>query len=261
MPVDLLILLLGAGALALGGVIGLYALKPRGPATMADFEQKADNLISKNRLEAERIKNEVAGRINNIKTRIIEDETKTKERFKRLDALVVSKEDHLGKRQQKIQEIKQTLDGEVKIVEELRTKSKEAEKLFTVKLAQKCGQNTGELKAQMLSMLGRDLELEKEDKLRKYEEQLNEDKERIAKNMITDAIQRYSSPTSVEKKATSLTVPRDEIKGRILGKNAENIKLFEELAGVDVIFNDAPNTIIISCFDLVKKHVALETIN
>ena len=261
MPGDLITILLGGAALAAGAAIGLFLLKPRGPMTLEQYERKAEAALAKNRQDAGKTKEEVVARIAHLKLKNEEDEERMKERFKRLETLLASKEEQLGRKELKLKEIRQTLDGEAALVRELRGKSKDAEKLYTIKLAQKSGQNTEQIKAQMLAVLQSELELEREDKLRKYEEQLNEDKERIAKNMITDAIQRYSGPTSVEKRATSITVPRDEIKGRLLGKNAENIKLLEELTEVDIIFNDAPNTIIISCFDLVKKHTALETIN
>lgn len=253
-------MVLGFAALAAGAAIGLFLIKPRIPMTVGEYERKAEAVIEKNRKEAEKTKEEVKERISGLKLKSAEDEERLKERFKRLEALLSSKEEHLGRKELKLKEMKQMLDGEAEAVRALRQKNKDAEKAYTAKLAQKTGQNTEQIKDQMLASLQRELELEGKDKLRGYEERLNEEKERIAKNMITDVIQRYSGPTSVEKRATSITVPRDEIKGRLLGKNAENIKLLEELTEVDIIFNDAPNTIIISCFDLVKKHIAREAV-
>jgi len=261
MPVDLITFVLGVAALGAGAAVGLFLLKPRSPMTMDEYKRKADAVVAKNTQDAERIKAEVGTKISSLAVKEAEDEEKLKERFKRLEALLASKEEHLNRKTQKLQEIKAGLDAENAVILDLRAKSKAAEQLHIEKLAQKTGLSIEQLKVQMLDELTRTLEVEKEDKLRKYLDQLTEDRERIAKNMVTDVIQRYSGPTSVEKKATTITVPRDEIKGKLLGRNAENIKLLEELTEVDIIFNDAPNTIIISCFDLVKKHIAREAIN
>jgi ribonucrease Y len=258
---DLLLVLTGLVALAAGTLAGFYVLRPGRTMTEADFRKKADSLVEKSALESEKIKSEVAGRVIAAKTRSADEEIKISERLKRVEALLQVKEQNLQKRSDKLLELKKIIDEGMKMVGGLKAENDEAEKRFTEKLAEKTGQGIPQIKTQMINEFERDLVLEREDKMRKYEDTLNEEKERIAKNMVTDVIQRYSSPTSVEKKATSITVPRDEIKGRIIGKNAENIKLLEELTGVDVIFNDAPNTIIISCFDLVKKHVAREAIS
>jgi len=258
---DILLILIGLGALAIGAPVGFYVLRPGKTMTEAEFQRKAAGLIEKSGLEAEKVHSAVEGRIIADKTRSAEDEVKIGERLKRVEALLQTKEQNLQKRVDKLQEIKKRLDEEMRVIAELKEAGAETEKKFTIKLAEKTGQGIPQIKAQMLDELERDLVLEREDKMRKYEDTLNEEKERIAKNMITDVIQRYSNPTSVEKKATSITVARDDDKGKILGRNAENIKLLEELTGVDIIFNDAPNTIIISCFDLVKKHIAREVIS
>ena len=128
------------------------------------------------------------------------------------------------------------------------------------RLASKSGGTIEEMKEVIMQDLRRDLEMEREDRLRKYEESLQDDKQAIAKNMIIGALQRYSSPTSVEKKSSVITVSRDEHKARILGPNCQALLLLEKLLEVDIILNDAPNTIIISYYDLVKKHIATETI-
>ncbi len=260
MEFDLNTIILAAGSLAGGVVIGLFVLKPMAALTWSEYEHKAREQVQKSGHEAEKVKNEVMGRIQSLRERNVQDEEMQKEQFKRIENLILSKEEQLQKKEQKLNEIKKLVDEENAFVDQLRQKNREIEKEFTVKLSAKTGQSLEEVKAQILHELERDLELEREDRLRKQEEYLNEDKVRIAKNMITGAIQRYSSPTSVEKKSTTLTVERDEIKGRVIGKAAENLKLIEELTGVDIIFNDDPNTIIVSCFDLVRKHIAREAI-
>jgi ribonucrease Y len=261
MNTEIITIIAGAAALMAGLGVGLFLLKPRVTLSMEEYEQKAHNTISKSEEEAKKIKAEIAGRIQKLHEMTVTDEARYKEQSKRIENLIVSKEEHLNKRQVRLTESKKLIDDEVLYIESLKQKSKEIRDAFVQKIAQKSGYTTGQIKTDIIQELERDLELTREERIRKYEDYIEEDKERIAKNLVTDAIQRYSGSTSVEKRADVLTVPRDEIKGRIVGKNAENIKLIEELTGSDIIFNDAPNSIIISNFDLIKKHVTKEVIN
>jgi ribonuclease Y len=247
-------------ALIAGMLVGLFLIKPKIKLSLEEYEKQAAAHVGKTGEEAKKIKAEIIGRIENVREKSRTDEERMKEQFKRIENLIVSKEDHLSRKKQRLDENKKILDEESAFVEELRKKNSQSQNLFIQKLALKTGQGIDHVKSEIMLGMERDLEMEREIRIRKYEEYLNDEKERIAKNMITGAIQRYSSPTSVEKKADIVTVPRDEIKGRVVGRNAENIKLLEELTGVDIIFNDAPNTIIIACHDLIKKHVAKETV-
>ncbi|MEK9133190.1 MAG: HD domain-containing protein, partial [Patescibacteria group bacterium] len=79
---------------------------------------------------------------------------------------------------------------------------------------------------------------------------------RDAKDILAGAIYRFAAPTSVEHGHHNIIVPRDDIKGRIVGRGGRSVAFFENLFGVDVIFNDEPNLIIVSCFNLVQREVA-----
>jgi ribonucrease Y len=253
-------IIIAFGALAVGLLAGLFAIKPKIKLSIEEYERQASTRINKTEEEARKIKTEIVERIQNIKTKNLADEERFKEQFKRIENLVLSKEDYLSRKKQKLEDTQKILDGESAFVEELRKKNQDSRGAYVQKLSQKAGQDTEQVKRDILHGLEKDLEMEKESKIRKYEEYITEDRERIAKNIITDAIQRYSSPTSVEKRTDTIIVPRDEIKGKIIGRGGEILKLLEELTETDIIFNDAPNTIIIACFDLIKKHVAKETI-
>ncbi len=248
------------GALLIGSLCGLFVLRPRKVRSVQDFEQKAEKQKNEAEERAKKIMEEAKAKAKRMKDSTMEDETVLTEQFKRIEAIIKFKEDQLEKKNQKLGEEKAIFEQEKKILDTFREKNKSARKNYIMNLSERAAQKPEDARTQLLHDLDIDLELVKENRLRKYEEYLGEDKVRIAKNMVTEVIQRYASPTSVEKKNLAVTVSRDEIKGKILGKNAENLLLLEELTGVDIIFNDSPNTIIVSCFDLVRKHIARETI-
>lgn len=253
-------IIIAAAAAVIGFGLGYFVLKSKKGQSLASYQQKAEEMTAKSSGEARNIRENNLKRIEEIKNYMREFEEKNKSQCERLEKLIASKEEQLAAKTARAEEVKKTADGESARVESLRAAMKQLEKELVQKLLAKTGTGLEEAKNEVLNELLRDLELEREDKLHKYEEYLKEEKVRIAKDLITSVIQRYSAPTSVDKKSTALEVPRDDAKGKVLGRNAQNILLLEELTGTDIIFNDAPNTIIVSCFDLVRRHIARETI-
>ncbi len=92
--------------------------------------------------------------------------------------------------------------------------------------------------------------------IRQVEAEAQEDGERRAREIITTAIQRVASDHVSEVTTSTVTIPSDEMKGRIIGRNGRNIHAFEQAAGVDVIVDDTPEAVTISCFDPVRREVA-----
>ena len=91
-------------------------------------------------------------------------------------------------------------------------------------------------------------------KLRKQE--MEQEIEEKAKNLMSEAMQRYASEVASESTATVVQLPSDDIKGKIIGKEGRNIIAFEQATGVDVIIDDTPGAIVLSGFDLVRRYVA-----
>lgn len=256
---DLINILVCAGAIGVGLAIGLFVIPGR-KIDAESYEQKAQDALKKSHEEIEQIRTKNLEQQRSMEAHAREQEEKSKHQIEVLETLTMGKEEQLQQKEEKIQTQQSLVDTEKAQVDGLQKNIDHLQRQLTVKLSEKTGITIEDAKAEILNEFERDLELQREDRLNKYEEYLKEEKQRLAKNYLTNVIQRYSAPTSVEKKSSSIEVNRDELKGRLIGKNAEHIILIEEATGVDIIFNDAPNTIIISCFDLVKRHIARETI-
>ncbi len=93
-------------------------------------------------------------------------------------------------------------------------------------------------------------------RVRKLEESGIEELERKAKNILTTIIQRLATSTASEVTTTTVTIPSDDLKGKIIGREGRNIRALERAAGVEIIVDDTPGAIIISGFDPVRRHVA-----
>jgi ribonucrease Y len=91
--------------------------------------------------------------------------------------------------------------------------------------------------------------------LRQIEAEAREEGEKRARKLIADAIQRVASEDVAEVTRAVVTLPSEEMKGRIVGRNGRNIKAFEQAAGVDVIVDDTPDSVTVSCFDSVRREI------
>jgi len=92
--------------------------------------------------------------------------------------------------------------------------------------------------------------------IRQYETEARETGSEKARELIADAIQRVASESVAEVTTSVVTLPNEEMKGRIVGRNGRNIRSFEQAAGVDVIVDDTPEAVTISCFDSVRREIA-----
>ncbi len=97
--------------------------------------------------------------------------------------------------------------------------------------------------------------------IREVEAQAKEEAERRAREIITLAIQRFASDQVAEKTVSMVPLPGDEMKGRIIGRGGRNIRAIEKATGVDVVVDDTPEAVILSCFDPVRREVARVALN
>jgi len=97
--------------------------------------------------------------------------------------------------------------------------------------------------------------------IRQIETEAREEGEKRARKLIADAIQRVASEHVAEVTRAVVTLPNEEMKGRIVGRNGRNIKAFEQAAGVDVIVDDTPDSVTVSCFDSVRREIGRRSLS
>lgn len=255
MSLKILFTLLGASAL-LGAVIGyvfrwLLVLSRKGSIEveikqiMLDAREKSDKLIA----EAEATAREKAAA---IEASALEKE----EKLARQEERVFKREETLDKKQQE-------LDKEVEVVknkiEEVRAIKERADALLserTTELARVAGLSKDQAKEQLYAELEREAGEDLMARVVKLEREGMEKVERRAKEILTTAIHRLGNSVASDTMATAVTIPNDEIKGKIIGKEGRNIKAFERASGVEVIIDDTPGSIVLSSFDPLRRAIA-----
>ncbi|MCR5163014.1 MAG: ribonuclease Y [Thermoguttaceae bacterium] len=209
----------------------------------AEIEIKKKELISKEEAEKE--------------LRALREELHERERVlnKRDDAISVQQEQL--KHQEKLNEVTQRKLAEK--VQEASQKSADLDKLIQSErqtLYQISGLSKEEATQKILADLEESLQQESGAIIAKHEKKLKEDCEDISREILLSALQRYSAAHTAEAVTSTVDIPSDEMKGRIIGREGRNIRTFENVTGVDVIIDDTPGVVIVSSFDTIRREVA-----
>src|SRR5262249_46827572 len=125
-----------------------------------------------------------------------------------------------------------------------------------VELERISGLRREEALEQMTKKLEEEYKQDLYDKLKKLESDNRESIDKKAREVLTMAIQRYAQSHIADATTTIVSLPSDELKGKIIGKEGRNIKTIERLTGVDVIIDDTPETLVVSGFDPVRRQIA-----
>jgi ribonuclease Y len=148
----------------------------------------------------------------------------------------------LGRREQAAASREQELD---KLVAEERRR-----------LEQLAGLSAEQAKAELVRRLEDEALADAASRLREIRESAKRNAEREAKKIVALAVQRVAAETTAETTVSAVSLPNDEMKGRIIGREGRNIRAFELATGVDVIIDDTPDTVVVSCFDPVRRETA-----
>ncbi len=212
---------------------------------LLDAQVGAKNVLEKAEIEA---KERLASAESDAKEK--------EEKVTRQEERIFKREEQLDKKQNELDQEIETVKGKI---EEVKTIKERAESLLTERTTE-LSRVAGLSKEAALEQLYGELEREASDdlmvRLAKLEREGAERVERRAKEILTTAIHRLGNSVASDTMATAVTIPNDEIKGKIIGKEGRNIKAFERAAGVEVIIDDTPGSILLSSFDPMRRAVA-----
>lgn len=172
-------------------------------------------------------------------------------------------EDRLFKREETVDRKNKELEAEIERVkakiEEVKAYKERAENLIkdrTEALARVAGLTREDAKELLLKEVEKESEEDVMVRIQKLEQGAQEKLERKAREILTTAIHRFGNSVASDVMATAITIPSEELKGKIIGKEGRNIKAFERATGVEVIVDDTPGSIVLSSFDPVRRVVA-----
>lgn len=175
---------------------------------------------------------------------------------KRLEDRLIKKEEFLDKRQLDLDKEADDIKQKIVEIKAIREKSEEILSKRESELEKIANLTREEAKKELLGVIEKQSEEDILVRMQKLETQSNEKLDRKAKDILSTIIQRLAASVSSDIMTTAVTIPSDEVKGKIIGKEGRNIKAFERATGVEVIIDDTPGSITLSSFDSVRRQIA-----
>ncbi|MDB5300284.1 MAG: rny [Phycisphaerales bacterium] len=261
------------------GIIGLLVGLAGGvAATIFYIRNSATGTLAAARIEAQQIKDNAAKEAQNkakeIELSARQQQLKFREQFERENEAARNElkahDQRLTKREDMLDRKLDTLSIKEKHLEDRESKLTHKERQVSIK----DDELTGVLKEQrerLLQIAGMSAEQAKEVLLRRIEdecrqdagamiqsitEQAQEEAKEKSRQIILQAIQRYAAEQTSDHTVSTVAIPSDDMKGRVIGREGRNIRSFEKTTGVDVIIDDTPGVVVVSCFDPVRREVA-----
>jgi ribonucrease Y len=180
------------------------------------------------------------------------EERRVVEREQQLDKkvdLVDGKERDLGRRASELGRKEKQLEEREAELERIVQEEKR-------RLEQLAGLSAQEAKAELVRRMEEEAQADAGNRIREIRETARRNADREAKKIVALAVQRIAAEHTAEITASAVSLPKDDMKGRIIGREGRNIRAFELATGVDVIIDDTPDTVVVSCFDPVRREVA-----
>ncbi len=220
-------------------------LQRRAELRAKELEQQARDEIFKKREDFNQ-------EINQARSELREQERKLESREESLERqhqLLLRKERSLDHTQKKLLERREHLQKKAKEIEEQL-------QLQTQKLHEISGLTREQAQSTLFQRLETEMASELGTRLQKHEELIKQRSEEKGREILATAIQRYASGHTAETTVSTVDIPTDDMKGRIIGREGRNIRTFEKCTGVDVIVDDTPGVVVVSAFDNVRREIA-----
>lgn len=223
-------------------------------------EQRAERIKQDAIKEAEAKKKEI---LLEAKEQLIRErnqqERETRERrveLQRYERRVMQKEEAIDKKVAQIEKTEEELAERNRLLQEREKVLEVQEEKYRAELERISGLSREEAKAIIIQNLENEAKHDAQSLLNKVEQEANLAAEKKARDILVTTIQRLATEVTGEVTVTTVSLPNDEMKGRIIGREGRNIRTLETLTGVDVIIDDTPEAVVISCFDPVRREIA-----
>lgn len=243
-------------ALGIGVVLGYYTRQSIARKRAGTIEQTLQKKIQKAKEEAEAIISEAQRKSLAVLEAAKKENNERYQAILRSESLLLRRENALDQRLSGLEKEKIDFQEKVAKVKEIKESLESLKNEVSERLEKVSGLSKAEAKAELLSRAEKEFGKEILERIRKLELEGEERFEKRAKELLALAIQRYGLSQAQELTTTTFTLPSEEIKGRIIGKEGRNIKTLERMTGVEIVIDETPEAVVISGFDPVRRQIA-----
>ncbi len=243
-------------ALAFGAVLGYFARQSIAKKQLGTVEEKLGKMISQAKAEAENIINESREKAQKLIENTQKETEQRRQEIFRAEGALLKRESLLEERINQMEEREKLFTEKVEKLKEVKQNIETLEAKAKTELERVAKLSADDAKKELLQKVENDSQLEIMEKMRNLEEDGRDRYEKRAKDILVSVIQKQALSQAQEVTTTTIALPNDEIKGRIIGKEGRNIKTLEKLTGVEVIIDETPQALVISGFDPIRRQIA-----
>jgi ribonuclease Y len=260
-------MLIGGLALVVGAAImfGINALQGRDAKTQSKRALEQSKLDGENLIKAAEL--EKKEKLLQLQSRFDSENQKTKDEIRKREQGVERKEESLKQTAEDIRKqekfVETTQRKLADRIEEVNRKNEQYTRLLQQQqadLQRITGMTVDEAKKQLMGVLEKELQGELGTVILRHEKRVAEMTQQKTQDILLVAMQRYASAQTSESSTSTVDIPNDEMKGRIIGREGRNIRAFEKVSGCDLIIDDTPGVVIVSGFDPVRREIARQSL-
>jgi len=253
---QLIYILVAVLSLAAGSVLGYFARQSIAKRKLGTIEEKLQKMISQAKIEAEAIFSEAKSKAQRLLETTQKETENRRQQIFNAEGLLLKRENLLEERIDQIEEREANFLDKVEKLKEVKKNIEDLEVKTKTELERVSGLSDKEAKEELFKKVEEQSQREILEKMRKLEESGYDELEKKAREILATAIQKQAFSQAQEITTTTVALPNDELKGRIIGKEGRNIRTLEKLTGVEIIIDETPQVLVISGFDPVRRQIA-----
>ena len=246
----------GVGVLGLGIGLGYFIRQLIAQQRKSSIESRLKKLIEDSKAEAKETLFEAKEKASKILEEAKREEKERVAQLHRLEERVIEREASIDRRMQDISDKDKELGEKIEKVKAIKAEIEANKERVLKELERVSGLSKEEASKEIMKTLEKEHSEDLMVRVKKLENAGMEELEQRAKNILAALIQRLATATTSEVTTTTVAIPSDDLKGKIIGREGRNIKSLERAAGVEIIVDDTPGSIVISGFDPVRRQIA-----
>ena len=247
-------------SLAIGIAAGMVIRKKIAESKIESAEQEAKRVVDLAKVEAENMKKEeifkAKEEIMNSRKELDQEIKERRSEVQKQESRMIQKEENLDRRSENLEKKEKDLDKEYQSLESQKGEINKIYEKQVEELQRIASLSKDEARKYLLDEMEKEITTEKAKIIRELNQKAKEDANKNAKEIISYAVQKCAADHTSETTVSIVSLPSDEMKGRIIGREGRNIKALETLTGIDLIIDDTPEAVILSGFDPLRREVA-----